>query len=184
MTDMKTQLTHIPGKPKIKAPGAPEVRVKILTAESVAEIQKQMVRFPVRRSAILPAITVANRQLGYLSAEVYEEISEITEIPVSQIAEAASFYTLFPKKPRGKYLIMVCDNISCALCGADAMIKYLEKKLGIKRGETTEDNLFTLGTAECLAGCSAAPMMQVNDRYYENLTPTKVDKLLEELKGK
>ena len=184
MTDMKTELARIPGKPQIKAPGAPDVKVKILSAESVAEIQKQMVRFPVRRSAILPAITVANRQLGYLSAEVYEEISEITEIPVSQIAEAASFYTLFPKKPRGKYLIMVCDNISCALCGADAMIKYLEKKLGIKRGETTEDNLFTLGIAECLAGCSAGPMMQVNDRYYENLTQAKVDKLLEELKNK
>lgn len=169
----------IPGHPRVKAPSVPKVKTKILTAESVAEIQRKMVRYPVRKSAVLPALTVAYRQVGYLSDEIYEELSRVTEIPKLHIAEAASFYTLFPKKPRGKYLIMVCDNISCALCGADSLIRHLEEKLGIKVGQTTSDNLFTLQVAECLAGCSAAPMMQVNHRYYENLTRKKIDGLIE-----
>ena len=169
----------IPGHPHIKPPGVPQAQTKILSAESVAEIQRKMVRYPVRKSAVLPALTVAYRQIGYLNDDIYEELSQITEIPKLHIAEAASFYTLFPKKPRGKYLIMVCDNISCALCGADSLIKYLEEKLQIRLGETTPDNLFTLQSAECLAGCSAAPMMQVNHAYYENLTRKKIDELIE-----
>lgn len=173
------QTQEIPGRPHVKAPGVPQVTTKLLSAESVAEIQKKMVRYPVRKSAVLPALTVAYRQLGYLTDEVYAELEQVTEIPKLRIAEAATFYTLFPKKPRGKHLIMVCDNISCALCGADSLIKYLEEKLEIKPGETTEDGLFTLTTAECLAGCSAAPMMQVNHEYHENLTREKIDTLIE-----
>ncbi len=179
MAENKTELQPIPGLPHVKAPSAPQVKTRILTAESVAEIQKKMVQYPVRKSAVLPSLTVAYRQVGYLNAEIYAELSAITEIPAKQLAEAATFYTLFPKKPRGKYLIMVCDNISCALCGADNLLRYLEEKLGIKVGETTQDNLFTLQIAECLAGCSSAPMMQVNHDYHENLTRAKVDALIE-----
>ncbi|RKX21133.1 MAG: NAD(P)H-dependent oxidoreductase subunit E, partial [Candidatus Zixiibacteriota bacterium] len=102
---------------------------------------------------------------------------------VVDIAEAASFYTMFPKEPVGKYLIQVCHNISCALLGADSLIGYLEEKLAIKKGETTSDNMFTLISVECLGGCTAAPMMQINDRYYENLTREKVDKILEDLRN-
>lgn len=179
MTDNKTNTSAIPGLPPVKSPGAPQVKTRILTAESVAEIQKKMIRYPVRKSAVLPALTVAYRQVGYLNDDIYEELAQITEIPMKQLAEAASFYTLFPKKPRGKYLIMVCDNISCALCGADNLLRYLEEKLEIKVGETTPDNLFTLQIAECLAGCSAAPMMQVNHQYHENLTREKIDALID-----
>ena len=156
----------------------------ILNEASVAEIKKKMVRYPRRKSAILPAITVAYRQEGHLNAELYREISQIIEIPVVDIASAASFYTMFPKEPVGKYLIQVCHNISCALLGADSLIGYLEEKLGIKKGETTSDNLFTLISVECLGGCTAAPMMQINDKYYENLTREKVDKILEDLRNK
>ncbi len=179
-----TESGHIPGRPHVAAPGVPQVKTRILSATTVAEIQKRMVRYPVRKSAVLPALTLAYRQVGYLNEEIYQELADITEIPVLHVAEAGSFYTLFPKKPRGKYLIMVCDNISCALCGADDLIGYLEKKLDIKVGETTPDNLFTLATAECLAGCSAAPMMQVNHEYHENLTRQKVDALIDEWRRK
>jgi len=154
----------------------------ILNDASIAEIRKRMVRYPRRKSAILPALTVAYRQVDHLSNEIYREISDIIEVPYIEVAEAASFYTMFPKEPVGKYLIQVCHNISCALLGADSLIFYLEEKLNIKKGETTSDNLFTLVSVECLGSCASAPMMQINDSYYEFLTREKVDKILAELK--
>ncbi len=156
----------------------------ILSPESVQEIKDKAAWYPRAKSAILPALTVAYRQLGYVDAAVYKEISRVIEIPAVEVAEAATFYTMFPKEPRGKFLIQVCHNISCALLGADSLIKYLEEKLGIKKGETTEDNLFTLISVECLGSCATAPMMQINHDFYENLTPARVDTILEELKAK
>lgn len=155
----------------------------ILNAESVKKIREKMVRYPRRKSAILPALTVAYFQIGHLSNEIYYEISEIINIPALEIAEAATFYTMFPKEPVGKYLIQVCHNISCALLGADGLIQYLEEKLDIKKGETTTDGLFTLISVECLGSCASAPMMQINDKYYENLTRDKVDNILNQLRG-
>jgi len=156
----------------------------ILTEESVKKIKDKMVQYPQRKSAILPALTVAYYQVGHLNDDIYREISEIIEIPYVEIAEAATFYTMFPKEPVGKYLIQVCHNISCALLGADSLIEYLEEKLGIKKGETTPDKMFTLISVECLGSCSSAPMMQINDKYYENLTREKIDQILEDLKSK
>ena len=156
----------------------------ILTEESVRKIEEKAARYPNKLSAILPAITIAYRQVGHLNAGVYREISRIIDVPYVEVAEAATFYTLFPKKPVGKYLIQVCHNISCALLGADSLVEYLEGKLGIKKGETTADGMFTIITVECLGSCATAPMMQINQDYYENLTREKVDKVLEELKAK
>lgn len=156
----------------------------ILSEATKKAIEKRMVRYPSRRSAILPALTAAYRQVGHLDEKIYREISRIIRIPYVEIAEAATFYTMFPKHEVGRYLIQVCHNISCSLRGADNMIEYIKEKLGIEMGETTEDNLFTLISVECLGGCSAAPMMQINDTYYENLTRAKVDRILAELKDK
>jgi len=156
----------------------------ILNEASIAQIKKKMARYPRNKSAVLPAITVAYRQVGHLNAEIYREISKIIDIPYVEVAEAASFYTMFPKEPVGKYLIQVCHNISCALLGADSLIGYLEEKLGIKKGETTPDNIFTLISVECLGSCTSAPMMQINDEFYENLTREKVDRILDELRKK
>jgi NADH dehydrogenase (ubiquinone) flavoprotein 2 len=156
----------------------------ILTEESIKRMREKVSQYPHRKSAILPSLTIAYRQVGHLNEDVYREISQTIEVPYVEIAEAASFYTLFPKKPVGKYLIQVCHNISCALLGADSLIEYLEQKLGIKKGETTPDNLFTLISVECLGSCATAPMMQINQDYYENLTREKVDQVLEDLKAK
>ncbi len=156
----------------------------ILTEESITRMQEKASQYPRHKSVILPALTIAYRQIGYLNDEVYQEISRTIRVPYIEIAEAATFYTLFPKQPVGKYLIQVCHNISCALLGADSLIEYLEQKLGIKKGETTPDNLFTLISVECLGSCATAPMMQVNQDYYENLTHEKVDQILEDLKAK
>ena len=154
----------------------------ILTEQSVTAMKEAADRYPRRKSAILPALTIAYRQVGHLSDDIYREISEVIGIPSVEIAEAATFYTMFPKEPVGKYLIQVCHNISCALLGADSLIAYLENKLGIKKGETTQDNMFTLISVECLGSCATAPMMQINHDYYENLTPAKVDEILSKLR--
>jgi NADH-quinone oxidoreductase subunit E len=156
----------------------------ILTKESVAEMKEKAAKYPKRKSAILPALTIANRQVGHLNDAIYREIADAIKVPFVEVAEAATFYTLFPKKPRGKYLIQVCHNISCALMGADSLTGYLEQKLGINKGETTKDNVFTLITVECLGSCATAPMMQINEDFHENLTRDKVDKILEELRAK
>jgi len=156
----------------------------ILTAESQKLMKDAAARYPKRKSAILPALTIAYKQLGHLDDDIYREISTVINVPYVEIAEAATFYTMFPKKPRGKYLIQVCNNISCALLGSDSLIEYLESKLEIRLGETTGDNLFTLIQAECLGSCATAPMMQINDDFYENLTRAKVDSILEDLRAK
>jgi len=156
----------------------------ILTEESTKQMREKALQYPQRKSAILPALTIAYRQVGHLNNDIYKEISRVIRVPHVEVAEAATFYTLFPKQPVGKYLIQVCHNISCALLGADSLVAYLEEKLGIKKGETTPDNLFTLITVECLGSCATAPMMQINQDYYENLTREKVDGILEELKAK
>jgi len=156
----------------------------ILTEESIKQIREKTSQYPHFKSTILPALTIAYHQVGHLNDRIYREIAQIINVPQVEIAEAATFYTLFPKQPVGKYLIQVCHNISCALLGADSLLAYLEQKLGIKKGETTPDNLFTLITVECLGSCATAPMMQINQDYYENLTREKVDLILEELKAK
>ncbi len=156
----------------------------ILSEQSISRIIEAQALYPRPKSVILPAITIAYRQVGHLSDEIYQEIAQITGLHTVEIAEAATFYTMFPKQPTGKYLIQVCHNLSCSLMGADNLIVYLEEKLGIKKGETTSDNMFTLISVECLGSCATAPMMQINHDYYENLTREKVDNILEELRVK
>lgn len=156
----------------------------ILNRDSIEQMKKKAAEYPRRKSAILPALTIAYRQVGHLNEQIYREIGKALNLPAVEIAEAATFYTMFPKAPVGKYLIQVCHNISCALMGADSLVEYLEQKLGIRKGETTKDNLFTLISVECLGSCATAPMMQINNDYYENLTKEKVDKILAELRAK
>jgi NADH-quinone oxidoreductase subunit E len=155
----------------------------MLSAESVARIKDAAAKYPQVKSAILPALTIAYRQLGHLNPDIYGEIASTLSIPAGEIAEAASFYTMFPKQPVGKYLIQVCHNISCSLLGAESLVSHLEQKLGVQVGETTPDNLFTIVRVECLGSCSTAPMMQINHDYYENLTRKKVDAILEQLRA-
>lgn len=153
----------------------------ILTPESVTRIKDAAVLYPTAKSAILPALTIAYRQVGHLNPDIYDEIAVALDITAVEIAEAATFYTMFPKKPVGKYLIQVCHNISCALLGAESLLTYLQDKLDIEVGETTGDNLFSLVRVECLGSCATAPMMQINHDYYENLTRAEVDRVIEKL---
>jgi len=153
----------------------------MLSEAALKEIEDIQKKYPTRRSAVLPSLYVAQREQGYLTQEAMAEIARILDIPPTQVYESATFYTMYNKKPVGKYHVQVCANLSCSLLGADHLVEYLSGKLGIKTGETTEDKKFTLSTVECLGSCGTAPMLQLNDDYHENLTEEKIDKILEGL---
>jgi NADH-quinone oxidoreductase subunit E len=155
----------------------------ILSEKARTDIAQVSTMYPRVLSAVLPALHIAFYEHGYVSDEMFAEIADVLGIKFVEVASAASFYTYFPKQPRGKYYIQVCRNISCALLGARHLTQYLLEKLNIKLGETTADGLFTVVEVECLGSCSSAPMMQINDDYYENLTQEKVDNVLAELKA-
>jgi NADH-quinone oxidoreductase subunit E len=146
------------------------------------EIRALMARYPHRRSALIPSLQMAQEEAGFLSEEVMSEIAAAFELTPIEVREVASFYTMLHKKPVGKYVIQVCTNISCLLCRAEEIKALLEKRLGIRPGETTPDNKFTLLEVECLASCDTAPVVQINDDYHEDLTPAKLDQILDSLK--
>lgn len=153
----------------------------MLSAETRGRIDQLIRKYPRPRSALIPALKLAQAETGYLSDAVVEELSGIFDLPPNEILAVASFYTMLFKKPVGKHVIWVCTNISCLLCNSDAIIKRLEERLGIRPGETTSDRRFTLFEAECLASCGTAPAAQIDDDYYEDLTPEKLDRILDSL---
>jgi NADH-quinone oxidoreductase subunit E len=146
------------------------------------ELQEVVARYPDKRSAMLPALAIAQREQGYLTPEAYEWVAAALDTSPTWVASVASFYTMLRKEPAGKYLIQVCTNLSCSLLGAKPLLEHLQETLAIGVGETTPDGLFTLITVECLGSCCSAPVMQVNDRYYERLTCERVDEILAELR--
>ncbi len=153
----------------------------MLSNETRAEIKQFKGKYPDPRSALLTALHVAQREHGWLSPEVMRDVAEVMDLPPTEVASVASFYTMFNRQPVGENLIQVCTNISCSLLGAEHIVEYLKSKLGIDVGQTTLDNRFTLVTVECLGSSGTAPMMQINDTYYENLTEEKIDRILAEL---
>lgn len=146
------------------------------------EIEQIIARYPVRRSALLPLLYLAQKEEGYVTEAAMKEIAQILKLTPPQVYETVTFYTMLNLKPVGKFHIQVCKSLMCALVGSDTLLGWLHAKLGIKPGETTPDKLFTLSTVECLAACGTAPMMQINDDYYERLTEAKVDQILKDLK--
>jgi NADH-quinone oxidoreductase E subunit len=153
-----------------------------LSEAGIGRIRELFSRYPDKRSAMLAALRIAQEEQGYLTEEAMGEIAVLLEQTPVQVYETATFYTMFSLQPLGKHVIQVCRTLSCALVGADGLVRYLEQTLGIKAGETTPDGLFSLKTVECLAACGAGPMMQINDDYYEYLTREKIDRILADLK--
>ncbi len=146
------------------------------------EIESILSRYPVRRSALLPLLCLAQQEEGYVSEAAMKEIAGILKLTPPQVYETVTFYTMLNLKPVGKFHIQVCKSLMCALVGSDTLLGWLRAKLGINPGETTPDRMFTLSTVECLAACGAGPMMQINADYYEKLTEEKVDRILADLK--
>lgn len=152
------------------------------SSEALAEFEAIVARYPRKEAAMLPVLYLAQREFGHLGTEAIDYVARLMEQPPARVHGVVSFYTMFNTKPIGRYHIQVCRTLPCALGGAERMTAFIKQRLGIEPGETTPDGRFTLSEVECLASCGTAPMIQVNDDYYENLTESKLDELLNSLK--
>jgi NADH-quinone oxidoreductase E subunit len=152
------------------------------SAEQLAEIRRLQERYPDRRGALLPVLHMAQETFGHVSLEVETYVAGLFALSPAHVHEVVTFYTLFFQQPRGRHVVAVCHNLSCHLAGAPDILAHVKARLGIEPGETTEDGRITFQAVECLCACEAAPMAQVDDRYELNLTPEKVDRILEGLR--
>lgn len=152
-----------------------------LTPERERELDEILTRYPTKMAACIPALHLCQDQSGWLGDDVIDWVARRLDLPPAHVKGVVTFYTLFNREPAGKHTVSVCRTLPCALRGAGDVLHRCEKKLGIHAGETTPDGKVTLKTAECLASCGTAPMIQVDTQYYENLTLAEVDKILDEL---
>ena len=150
----------------------------------IPEFDRLRVRYPegFESSLVLPCVRRIQEDRGYVSDQDVQELAEYLGVPQIQIEEVLSFYTMFRRRPIGRWHLQFCHNVSCSMNGAERILAHVEKKLGLQPGQTTPDGRFTLSVAECLGSCGTAPMMMVNEAYHENLDVAKVDALLEGLK--
>jgi len=169
----------------IREPMSRQAATKILSEHTREAIEHWRANYPPerRRSAVLAALREAQHQNdGYLTPDLMDAVAAYLELPTIYVYEAASFYSMFETRPVGRHSVSVCTNISCMLCGADDMVAHIERKLGIKIGESTSDGRIHLKREEeCLAACCGAPMMMVDHVYHENLTSERVDEILDAL---
>jgi NADH-quinone oxidoreductase subunit E len=149
--------------------------------EGKREFGRLLTRYPDKDAVILPALHLAQKEQGYVSDEAIVHIAELLSTSPARIEGVATFYTMYNRKPVGKYHVQICRNISCSLLGAEHLIAHVSRKLGVKPGETTPDGKFTLTKVECLGSCGTAPVMQVNDDYHENLNEARIDAILDNL---
>lgn len=152
------------------------------SAENRRAFEHLLTRYPTKQAAVLPTLWLCQEQFGWISTEVIEYVAKLLELPESHVYGVVSFYTMFYRKPMGKYHVQLCTNVSCMLLGGATILDALREKLGIDLEETTADGLFSLSEVECLAACEMAPMAQVNDEFHGPLTPEGVNLLIESLK--
>ncbi|MHB8420009.1 MAG: NADH-quinone oxidoreductase subunit NuoE family protein [Myxococcales bacterium] len=149
-----------------------------------SEMALLLARYPSDRkqAAMLPALRLVQDMVGHLPPEALERVAARLGVPPTAVAEVATFYSMLRLEPAGSYVIDVCTNVSCSLCGAEQIVAFLEKKLGLSLGESSADGRFTLREVECLASCGTAPVLQINEDFHERLTPGKLEALLGTLK--
>jgi NADH-quinone oxidoreductase subunit E len=151
-----------------------------LTPEREKKLDEIITRYPQTRAALLPALWLCQEQNGWISPDVIDFVAARLDLPTAAVKGVVTFYTMFFQEPVGENVIWVCRTISCDLRGGKAIQEHLEHRLGCHAGETSKDGKFTLLKAECLAACGQAPMVQINDRYFENLDLTALDRILDE----
>ena len=154
----------------------------MLVEKHQAYIDDLLGRYPIKRSALLPLLNLAQKEEGHVSQSAMREIATLLHLTPPQVFETATFYTMLHLTPIGLFHIQVCRSLMCALVRADELIEWLQTHLGITVGQTTADKRFTLSAVECLGSCGTGPMMQINDDYYERLTEEKVGQIIEDLK--
>jgi NADH-quinone oxidoreductase E subunit len=159
-----------------------EPRELKFSEQALSEYNQVLTHYPTRQAALLPTLWIAQREFGWVGEEVQAYVAQLMELPPAHVRAVVSFYPMFHRERVGKYLLDVCTNLSCRLRGADKVVECIRRRLKVEVGQTTPDGKFTLATAECLASCGTAPMLQLNqERYYENLTEESILKLIDEL---
>ncbi|MGH7795214.1 MAG: NADH-quinone oxidoreductase subunit NuoE [Candidatus Binatia bacterium] len=152
------------------------------SSEALGKFEAIVARYPRKEAAMLPALYLAQREFGHLGPEAIDYVAKLMGQTPARVHGVVTFYTMFNMKPIGRHHIQICRTLTCALGGAEKITAFIMQQLGIEPGQTTPDGRFTLNEVECLASCGTAPMMQINDDYYENLTEKKVDEILHSLK--
>ena len=163
------------------APVKKETALPVLREKAQGKIDAILVKYPTKRSAVLPMCQLAQHEFGYISPEAVQEVAEILELDPTEVQSLVGFYSLLRERPTGEYVIEICADLPCALRGADRLVDHVCRKLGVQPGETTDDGLFTVEKVMCVAACDRAPVAQINLEYFENLDPERFDEILIEL---
>jgi NADH-quinone oxidoreductase subunit E len=153
------------------------------SAANVGIAEEIISRYPRPKSALIPLLHLAQEQDGYVADDAMQHIAELIGVTAAEVLGTCSFYEMFKREPVGEFLVNVCTNISCMLLGGEELLHHLEHKLGIKSGSTTPDGKFTIEDVECIAACTEAPCLQVNYRYFHQVTPADADALIEDLRA-
>jgi NADH-quinone oxidoreductase subunit E len=153
------------------------------TTDNAAVADDIIARYPVKKSALIPLLHLAQEQDGHVTDDAMEHIAELVDVTPAEVLGTCSFYEMFKREPVGDYVVNVCTNISCMLLGGEELLHHLEHRLGIKAGDTTPDGKFTLDDVECIAACTEAPCLQVNYRYFPRISNDEVDVLIDDLRA-
>jgi NADH-quinone oxidoreductase subunit E len=153
------------------------------TTDNAAVADDIIARYPVKKSALIPLLHLAQEQDGHVTDDAMEHIAELVDVTPAEVLGTCSFYEMFKREPVGDYVVNVCTNISCMLLGGEELLHHLEQRLGIKAGDTTPDGKFTLEDVECIAACTEAPCLQVNYRYFHRIGNDEVDVLIDDLRA-
>jgi NADH-quinone oxidoreductase E subunit len=154
------------------------------TEDNLKRIEESLSRYPQKRAALMPVLYIAQEQNGFISGEVITGVANLLEITSEDVLGVVTFYTMYHQQPMGKYHIQVCTNISCMLKGGYEIYERVKEKLGIDNMQVSPDKLFSLEEVECMGSCGTAPMLAVNEDYFENLTKEATDQIIESLKNK
>jgi len=154
------------------------------TEENLKRLENEIKKYPVKQPAVMAALWIAQEQNGWISGEVMQEVASILNMTNEDVLGIVTFYTMYHQKPMGRYHIQVCTNVSCMLRGGYEIFDQVKQKLNIRNMQVTEDKLFSLEEVECMGSCGTAPMIAVNEDYYENLDKGKVEQILNSLKDR
>lgn len=149
---------------------------------AIKELDRIKAKYPTARAALLPAIYVAQREFGWLTADAYEAVADVLGMPRAIARGVGTFYAMYKNVPKGRNVVQLCTNVSCMILGAEKLVDFLKNKYGLEPGGTTPDNRFSLVIMECIGACGTAPAMLVNDDFYENLTEKYIEEILEKYK--
>ena len=152
-----------------------------LTPAQEKQIDEIVARYPTRRAACIPVLHVCQKQVGWVSPDVIDYVSRRLELAGSEVKGVVTFYTMYHQHPVAKHVVWVCRTLSCDLRGGKEIQEHLEHRLGCHSGENSQNGQWTLKKAECLAGCGYGPMVQIDERFYENLTPASLDAIMDRI---